>query len=284
VNERNLAITASGYTLLRTHAALREGDLVQQPIGSAPLGDVFRALGEQHGANKTVAIPLFRAAELPQIGSGDGLPSVMTDFLSFLLRGAAAAAPLPVGETGVASRKGLLGRPSKATPSARQRNGVCFLRRKSLAAREGGALSGGPRPRPYELREGALPGWAETRSGSVRLRVAPGPQGHPGRTYRLDFRIGLMHRKSATGPKAARIRRIKPMTGPDITHGQPAAVLPCSGLEESKCPAHLTLAALEASARQSPGRLWRLCSGPPSAPFPQLLLITVIGNSARCAR
>src|SRR5271163_4259955 len=95
----------------------------------------------------------------------------MTGSFPFGLRSAAAAAPLPVGETGVASGKGLLGRPSNETASARQRNGVFVLRRKALGAREGSALSDRPRRRPYRMREGSSPGWAETLRSSG---AAPG--------------------------------------------------------------------------------------------------------------
>src|SRR5271168_1624901 len=67
----------------------------------------------------------------------------MTGFLSFLVARCSAAAPLPVGETGVASRRALRGEPKRnavfAPPPARNR--VCRFGRKRLAAREGGALS-----------------------------------------------------------------------------------------------------------------------------------------------
>jgi hypothetical protein len=53
-------------------------------MGSCPVGDEFRAIGEQHGADKTVAIPPFGAAELPQIGSGEGV-AFRHDGFPFLL-------------------------------------------------------------------------------------------------------------------------------------------------------------------------------------------------------
>jgi hypothetical protein len=67
--------------------------------------------------------------------------------------------PLPVGETGVASCKGLLGRPSKAMACSRggpRETAFGFLRRKLLAVREGGALSlgGGSRAPGFRRQAG----------------------------------------------------------------------------------------------------------------------------------
>ncbi len=48
-------------------AALREGDLVEQPIGAALIGDVFGAVGEQDVARQPVAIPVLAAGKLAEL-------------------------------------------------------------------------------------------------------------------------------------------------------------------------------------------------------------------------
>ena len=52
----------------RFFVALRQGDFVEKPISPASVGNIFRAVGEEHAAHKAVAIPLFAARELPQVG------------------------------------------------------------------------------------------------------------------------------------------------------------------------------------------------------------------------
>ena len=51
-------------------AALREGDLVEQPIGAALIGDVFGAVGEQDVAHQPVAVPVLAAGELAELMVG----------------------------------------------------------------------------------------------------------------------------------------------------------------------------------------------------------------------
>ena len=48
----------------RLFAALRESDLVEQPIGAGLIGDVFGAVGEQHVAHQPVPVPVRGAGEL----------------------------------------------------------------------------------------------------------------------------------------------------------------------------------------------------------------------------
>ena len=50
---------------------LREGDLIEQPVGSAAFGDVLCAVGVEHVACDAVAMPLLRAGELAEIGFGE---------------------------------------------------------------------------------------------------------------------------------------------------------------------------------------------------------------------
>jgi hypothetical protein len=52
---------------------LNEGDFVQQPRRAAEIGNVFRAVGEQHLTVDAVAIPVFAAGELAEFGFVDGL-------------------------------------------------------------------------------------------------------------------------------------------------------------------------------------------------------------------
>ena len=56
--------------------ALREGDLVEQPVGAALVGDVFGAVGKEDPAHQAVAVPMFAAGELRQRGGAqlDALP------------------------------------------------------------------------------------------------------------------------------------------------------------------------------------------------------------------
>jgi hypothetical protein len=50
--------------------ALRQRDLVEQPIGAAGIGDVPGAVGEEDAAHKAVAVPVFAASELAEVGVG----------------------------------------------------------------------------------------------------------------------------------------------------------------------------------------------------------------------
>ena len=111
---------------------------VEQPVSAAVIGDVFRAVGEQHFAVEAVAIPGLAASELAQIGFGEGflLAHGGLPFFSWLL-GAAAAAPLAFAENGgVQAASGFAGT-RNATRSARPfaRNRVCRYGWKALAAR-----------------------------------------------------------------------------------------------------------------------------------------------------
>jgi len=50
---------------------LREGDFVNQPIGTGCLGDILHAVRIQNVAHHRVTIPLFAAGELDQVGFGE---------------------------------------------------------------------------------------------------------------------------------------------------------------------------------------------------------------------
>jgi hypothetical protein len=43
---------------------LSQRDLVEQPVGTAVVGDVFRAIGEENVADEAMAIPELAAGEL----------------------------------------------------------------------------------------------------------------------------------------------------------------------------------------------------------------------------
>jgi hypothetical protein len=47
---------------------LREGDLVEKPIGPASVRHIFRPVRKQHIPHDPVPVPLFAARELRQIG------------------------------------------------------------------------------------------------------------------------------------------------------------------------------------------------------------------------
>ena len=51
--------------------ALRQSDFVKKPIGPAVLGHVFCAVGVEDVAGERVAIPVFAAGELRQVGLGE---------------------------------------------------------------------------------------------------------------------------------------------------------------------------------------------------------------------
>jgi hypothetical protein len=72
-------LTAEGCSAIRLHgelpdlkrcyhdgfdAALSQRDLVEQPVGAAVVGDVFRAISEEDIADETMAIPELAAGEL----------------------------------------------------------------------------------------------------------------------------------------------------------------------------------------------------------------------------
>ena len=50
---------------------LEEGDLVEKPVGAALLGDVLRSFRVQNVPYQGVAIPGFRAGEMPKIRLGE---------------------------------------------------------------------------------------------------------------------------------------------------------------------------------------------------------------------
>jgi hypothetical protein len=47
---------------------LNDRDLIEQPVGPGLIGDVFGAVGEEHGAVDSVPIPVLAASELRQVG------------------------------------------------------------------------------------------------------------------------------------------------------------------------------------------------------------------------
>jgi hypothetical protein len=51
--------------------ALRQGDLIQQPIGSSSVGHIFSAVRKKDRAHQAVTVPLLGARELPQRGLGE---------------------------------------------------------------------------------------------------------------------------------------------------------------------------------------------------------------------
>jgi hypothetical protein len=105
--EGGCAIVAN---LQRPHLKLFGGDtrivrlddrnLVQQPIGPALVGYLFRAVGEQHFAVDAVAIPMLAAGELREIGGGESFVVDHVGLLSSLVLGCSAAAPLAFAENG----------------------------------------------------------------------------------------------------------------------------------------------------------------------------------------
>ncbi len=50
---------------------LREGDFIEEPVGSARLRDMLNTIGVKHVAVQAVAVPLFGAGELAKIGFGE---------------------------------------------------------------------------------------------------------------------------------------------------------------------------------------------------------------------
>ena len=52
--------------------ALREGDVIEQPVRSALLGDIFRTVRIQDLAHEGMAVPCLGAGELPQVVGGEG--------------------------------------------------------------------------------------------------------------------------------------------------------------------------------------------------------------------
>jgi hypothetical protein len=160
----------------RSGPASRTCKILQQAVG-------LEAGGESRDANPDAGFPhIGRGGK--QLVEGDHLH--IHDGHSCLrwLRGAAAAAPLPVSETGVASGGRLLGRPRNATKLTPSAVSSAVSWRKPVAAREGSALSHrAVSAAACASREGSSPGRAETprrqlhqSGGFGRLRLEPGLQ------------------------------------------------------------------------------------------------------------
>src|SRR4029453_13740861 len=63
---------------------LRPGNLIEQPVGAAVLGDVLRALGIQHRLDDAMAVPLLGAVEVGELGVSE----VIRAHVGLLWRGA----------------------------------------------------------------------------------------------------------------------------------------------------------------------------------------------------
>jgi hypothetical protein len=57
----------AGDTLVK---ALGKGDFIEQPIGSAVIGNMLGAVCIQHIAHQAVPVPMLAAGELPQVACG----------------------------------------------------------------------------------------------------------------------------------------------------------------------------------------------------------------------
>jgi hypothetical protein len=91
-----VAVTVFGGNL--RFVSLDEGDGLAQPIVSARIGDLFRAIREQHVAIGAVAISVLAADELAKIVLGKFLRLAIT--LPFRGLDAAAAAPSAFADNG----------------------------------------------------------------------------------------------------------------------------------------------------------------------------------------
>jgi hypothetical protein len=61
-----MPIRGPDRTLIDT--ALRESDLVEQPVGPAGVRHIFRPVREQYVSHDPVPVPLLAAGELRQVG------------------------------------------------------------------------------------------------------------------------------------------------------------------------------------------------------------------------
>src|SRR5271165_732594 len=156
---------------------LDQRDFVQQPISLCGVGDILCAVGEGDPAIDPVAIPVFAAGELAQVGFGKCLGHGVS--LSHWFWVASADATLASPRTGVASARDsdvasatFLGAPPRSGGGAKTLYGTPLRARGCRAPLATGRVCGRVR-----MREEASPEWAETPSAPRALARSTRPAG-----------------------------------------------------------------------------------------------------------